>query len=87
LQSSIIRSNIKGFFQNPDTLIMVNGVSTNDVLNLLQSRMDAGNIRSSIAVEVIKTLQTQQALEGQALVKMIQQSSLDGNGSLIDISA
>ena len=66
---------------------MVNGVSTNDVLNLLQSRMDVGNIRSSIAVEIIKTLQTQQALEGQALVKMIQQSSLDGNGALIDISA
>jgi hypothetical protein len=64
---------------------MVNGVSTNDVLNLIQSQIDAGNTRTSIAVSVVKQIQDQQAMEGQALVQMIQQSSLDGSGKLVDI--
>ncbi len=66
---------------------MVNGVSTNDVLNLIQSQVDAGNARTSIAVSVVKQIQNQQALQGQALIKMIQQSSLDGSGTLVDIRA
>jgi hypothetical protein len=66
---------------------MVNGVSTNDVLNLVQSQVDSGNARTSIAVSVVKQIQDQQALQGQALVKMIQQSSLDGCGTLVDIRA
>ena len=64
---------------------MVNGVSTNDVLNLVQSQVDSGNTRTSIAVSVVKQIQDQQALQGQALVKMIQQSSLDGSGTLVDL--
>jgi hypothetical protein len=70
-----------------DKRIMVNGVSTNDVLNLIQSQIDAGNTRTSIAVSVVKQIQDQQAMEGQALVQMIQQSSLDGTGRLVDIKA
>jgi hypothetical protein len=66
---------------------MVNGVSTNDVLNLIQSQVDSGNTRTSIAVSVVKQIQDQQALQGQALIKMIQQSSLDGSGTLVDIRA
>jgi hypothetical protein len=66
---------------------MVNGVSTNDVLNLVQSQVDSGNVRTSIAVSIVKQIQDQQALQGQALVKMIQQSSLDGSGKLVDIRA
>ncbi len=65
---------------------MVNGVSTNDVLNLVQSQIDSGNTRTSVAVSIIKQIQDQQTIEGQALVKMIQQSSLDGTGRLVDIS-
>jgi hypothetical protein len=68
-----------------DKRIMVNGVSTDDVLNLIQSQIDAGNARTSIAVSVVKKIQDQQAMEGQALVQMIQQSSLDGSGKLVDI--
>jgi hypothetical protein len=70
-----------------DKRIMVNGVSTNDVLNLIQSQIDAGNARTSIAVSVVKQIQNQQTMEGQALVQMIQQSSLDGTGRLVDIKA
>lgn len=70
-----------------DKRIMVNGVSTNDVLNLIQSQIDAGNARTSIAVAVVKQIQDQQTMEGQALVQMIQQSSLDGTGRLVDIKA
>jgi hypothetical protein len=66
---------------------MVNGISTNDVLNLIQSQVDSGNTRTSIGVSVVKQIQDQQALQGQALVKMIQQSSLDGSGKLVDIQA
>lgn len=66
---------------------MVNGVSTTDVLNLVQSQIDAGNTHTSIGVAVIKQIQDQQVLEGQALVQMIQQSSLDGTGRLVDIKA
>jgi hypothetical protein len=66
---------------------MVNGVSTNDVMNLIQSQNDAGNARTSIAVSVVKQIQDQQIMQGQALVKMIQQSSLDGCGALVDIRA
>jgi hypothetical protein len=66
---------------------MVTGVSTNDVLNLVQSQIDSGNARTSIAVSIVKQIQDQQTLQGQALVKMIQQSSLDGSGKLIDSRA
>jgi hypothetical protein len=66
---------------------MVNGVSMNDVLNLVQSQVDSGNTRTSIAVSVVKQIQDQQALQGQALIKMIQQSSLDDSGTLVDIRA
>jgi hypothetical protein len=65
---------------------MVNGVSSTDVLNLVQSQIDSGNTRTSVAVSVIKQIQDQQSIEGQALVKMIHQTSLDGNGSLVDVS-
>ncbi len=65
---------------------MVNGVSSTGMLNLVQSQIDSGNTRTSVAVSIIKQIQDQQTLEGQALVKMIQQTSLDGNGSLVDIS-
>jgi hypothetical protein len=70
-----------------DNDCMVNGISTNNVLNLVQSQVDSGNTRTAIAVSVMKQIQDQQALQGEALVKMIQQSSLDGSGRLVDIRA
>lgn len=63
----------------------VQGVSNDQVVQLLQSMEQRRNISQQIAISVIKQNQEMQKSQAAALVKMIQQSTPEGTGSIINL--
>lgn len=65
----------------------VQGVSNDQVVQLLQSMEQRRNISQQIAISVIKQNQEMQKSQAVALVKMIHQSTPEGTGSIINLLA
>jgi hypothetical protein len=56
-------------------------------MSVLQSQFARDNVNTQIAVSVIKQIQDTQTNQGQALVNMIQQSTPQGTGQILNILA
>lgn len=63
----------------------VQGVSRDQVVQLLQSIEQRQNISQQIAISVIKQNQEVQESQAAALVKMINQSTPEGTGSIVNL--
>lgn len=60
---------------------------SNQTTSVLESVFARENINTQIAVAVMKQIQDTQQSQAQALVQMINQSTPEGTGSLINILA
>lgn len=56
-------------------------------MSVQQSQFARENLNTQIAVSVIKQIQDTQASQGQALVDMINQSTPQGTGQILNILA
>jgi hypothetical protein len=63
----------------------IQGVSMDQVTQLLESFEQRENISQQIAISVLKQAQDIQQQQADALVQMIRQSSPEGTGSLVNL--
>ena len=76
------------FYKPADTFNMVNsGTSMEDVLASSFTNRKNTQVMSQISMAVMKTQMDQQEAQADALVKMIQNSSLDGTGQIVNRTA
>lgn len=66
----------------------ISSASLSDALPVMASAMKEQDLQMQISVAVLKNVQDQQQQYAQALIKMMSQNfSLDGTGSIVNVSA
>lgn len=65
----------------------ISGTSMEDVLASMATSRSNKQVQTEIASAVLKQQQEQEQIQAAALVEMIQSSSLDGTGKLVNRSA
>lgn len=65
----------------------ISGTSMEDVLASMATNRSNKQVQAEISAAVLKQQQEQQEIQAAALVEMIQSSSLDGTGKLVNRSA
>lgn len=66
----------------------ISSASLTDALPMMASAMKEQDLQMQISVAVLKKMQDQQEQYAQSLIKMMSQNfSLDGTGSIVNVSA
>ncbi len=67
--------------------MVISGPSMQDLLAAMLTNRSNTQVRTEISMAILKEQMDQQEAQGTALVKMIQNTSLDGSGRLVNRTA